>query len=217
MLSLISKYAFLGEIIKMLGLLKNHTYSIGVEAGIDKLKLVQLANNGKGISLIAGSVKDRPEDMQAGSSDWQKWAIENIRLLTAYGSFRGKQVIATVPTSEVFIDHIKMPKTEDSKLQEAVFSKIKQKLPFEPLQENTMMKYIPTEEENFLVMATERKIIERHLAIYEEAGLSIKSIGVWPTALANCYVRIFFEHRFRFLSGIGVQELNSLILISESF
>jgi Tfp pilus assembly PilM family ATPase len=175
----------------MFELLKNHAYSIGVETGDDRLKLAQLGVNGKGLSLIAGSSKDRPEDMKPGSSDWQKWAIENIHLLTAYGNFRGKEVIATVPTSEVFIDHIRMSKTEDSKLQDAVFSKIKQKLPFEPLQENTMMKYISTEEDNFLVMATERKIIDRHLAIYEEAGLSIKSIGVWPTALTNCYVRFF--------------------------
>jgi len=30
-----------------------------------------------------------------------------------------------------------------------------------------------------------------HLAIYERAGLAIKSIGVWPLALANCYARFF--------------------------
>ncbi|MHC4748609.1 MAG: pilus assembly protein PilM [Planctomycetota bacterium] len=188
----------------MLGLLKNHTYSIGIETGIDCLKLAQLGKNGKGISLIAGSSKNRPEDMKPGSSDWQKWAIENIRLLTTYGNFRGKEVIAAMPTSEVFIDHIKMSKTEDSKLQDAVFSKIKQKLPFEPLRENTMMKYIPTEEDNFLVMATERKIIERHLAIYEEAGLSIKSIGVWPTALTNSYVRFF---------GRRKSDLNAVVML----
>jgi len=91
----------------------------------------------------------------------------------------------------LFIDHIKMPKTDDSKLEEAVFSRIKQKLPFEPVRENTMMQYIPMENDNVLVMAAERKIIDRHLAIYEKAGLAIKSIGVWPVALANCYTRFF--------------------------
>jgi len=84
-----------------------------------------------------------------------------------------------------------MPKADESKLEDVIFSKIKQRLPFEPIQENTLMKYIAMEDNNVLVMATERRIIDRHLAIYEKAGLAIKSIGVWPVALANCYTRFF--------------------------
>lgn len=177
----------------MFGLTKNLTTPIGVDLGHGSLKLAQLENNPNGIgaTLLAGNSKRTPIDMVAGSSDWQKWAIETLRLLTTYGSFQGKQVIAAMPTGDVFIDHMKKPKAKGGNLRDAIFAQIKQKLPFEPLQENTMMQYVPTEEDNVIVMATERKIVNRHLAIYERAGLSIKSIGVWPTALANCYVRFF--------------------------
>jgi len=175
----------------MFGFTKNHTGPIGVDLGHSSLKLAQLGSNGTGTDLLAGNSKSVPVDMQPGSSLWQKWAIETMRLLTTYGHFQGRDVIAAMPTSDVFIDHMKMPKTKDGDLHDAIFSKIKQKLPFESLAENTMMQYIPTEEDNVLVMATERRIIDRHLAIYEEAGLSIKSMGVWPTALANCYVKFF--------------------------
>lgn len=175
----------------MFGFSKNRAYPIGIDAGDDGLKLVQLGENGKGICLIAGSNENRPEDIERGSSNWQRWAIETICQLTSNGDFQGKEVIASIPTSDVFIDLIKMPNTKESELQDAVFSKIKLKLPFEPLEENTVMKYIPTEEDNILVMATDRKIIDRHLAIYEKTGLAIKSIGVWPIALTNCYTRFF--------------------------
>jgi Tfp pilus assembly PilM family ATPase len=164
-------------------------YPIGVDMGDDTLTMVQLGNNGKGINLIAGSSKNRPEDVEPGSSNWQRWAIEAIRELIANGKFRGRDVIATIPASEVFIDHIKMPNIEKDKLQDTVFSKIKQKLPFEP--DDAMLKYIPAEEDNVLVIATERKKIDRHLAIYERANLQIKSIAVWPTALINSYVKFF--------------------------
>jgi Tfp pilus assembly PilM family ATPase len=170
---------------------KSHAYSIGVDTGDDSLKLVQLGENGNGISLIAGQSENLPEGVKAGSSQWQKWAIETIRQLTSKGGFQGKEVIAALPASEVFIDNIKMPKSDGGDVEEAIFSKIKQKLPFEPIQENTVIKYIPMEQDNALVIATERKIIDRHLAIYEKAGLSIKSIGIWPTALANCYTKFF--------------------------
>lgn len=187
---MIKKYAFAGEIL-MFRLLKKHAYSIGVDIGDDCLKLVQLGDNGKGISLIAGSSENLPEDVKPGSGNWQRWAIDTIRQLSALGDFQGKEVIAAMPSRELFIDQMKMPKADESKLDDVIFSKIKQRLPFEPIQENTLMKYIEMEDDNVLVMATERKIIDRHLAIYEKAGLAIKSIGVWPVALANCYTRFF--------------------------
>jgi Tfp pilus assembly PilM family ATPase len=188
----------------MFELLKKNAYSIGVDIGDSSLKLAQLEDCGRDLSLVAGITEERPDGLKAGSSKWQKWAIETMHLLASYGDFRGREVTAAMPTEEVFIDHIKIPKTNSGKLQDAVFSKIKQKLPFEPLKENTMMKYVLAEEDNVLVMATERKIIDRHLAIYEKAGLSIKSIGVWPAALANCYARFF---------GRRKSDLNAVVML----
>ncbi len=175
----------------MFGLKKNHTCPIGIDLGHGSLKLAQLGSNPTGTSLLAGNSKSTPDDMKPGSSAWQKWAIETVRLLTTYGQFHGRNVVAAMPTGDVFIDHLKMPKASGGDLQDAVFAKIKQKLPFESLEENTMMQCIPTEEDNVVVMATERRIIDRHLAIYEEAGLSINSIGLWPAALVSCYVKFF--------------------------
>jgi Tfp pilus assembly PilM family ATPase len=170
---------------------KSHAYSIGIDVGDDNLKLVQLVENGNGISLIAGKSENLPEGVKAGSSQWQRWAIDTIRQLTSSGDFRGKEVVAAMPSREVFIDNIKIPKADATDVEDAIFSKIKHKLPFEPIKENTMIKYIPMEQDNALVIAVERKIIDRHLAIYERAGLSIKSIGIWPIALANCYTKFF--------------------------
>lgn len=182
----------------MFSFLKNQAYSIGVDLGDDGLKLVQLENNGKGINLVAGSSKNLPRDVKPNSGNWQRWAIDTIREMTANGAFRGKNIIAAMPASDVFIDHIKMPKTKDDKIQDAIFSKIKQKLPFEPVKENTMIKYVPAEQDNLLVMATERKIIDRHLAVYEKADLQIKSIGVWPLALTNIYTTFFGRRKTDF-------------------
>ena len=187
---MIKEYAFVGEFL-MFRFLKKHAYSIGVDIGDDGLKLVQLGDNGKGISLIAGSSENLPKDVKLGSGKWQRWAIDTICQLTSNGDFQGKEVIAAMPSRELFIDQMRMPKADESKLEDVIFSKIKQRLPFEPIQENTLMKYIAMEDNNVLVMATERKMIDRHLAIYEKAGLAIKSIGVWPIALTNCYTRFF--------------------------
>ncbi len=176
----------------MFEFLKNHTYPIGVDMGDDILQLIQLGSSGEGIVLIAGGSENRPEEILPGSAIWQRWAIETLRRLTANGRFAGRCVSAAMPAGDVFIEHIKMPKVKDSKdsqMEEAVLSRIKQRLPFEP--EKAVIKYIPAEDDNMVVIATEREKIDRHLAIYEQANLQIESMGVWPTAMINIYVKFF--------------------------
>jgi len=173
----------------MFGFLKNGTYPIGVDVGDDSLKMAQLKNNGRGISLIAGSSESRPAYVKPGSSDWQRWALETLKKLTANGKFRGKNVVAAMPAGEVFIDNIKMPKTADDNLEDVLLSKIKPKLLFKP--DDAMIRHILTENGNAMVIATERTKIDRHLAIYEKAGMQIKSIAVWPVALTSTYTTFF--------------------------
>jgi len=175
----------------MFGLGKKNSYPIGVDLGNDCLTLAQLANGSEDTVLIAGQYVNRPADIIPGTARWQRWAIDVMRESAREGHFKGKEVVAALPANEVFIDHIRWPKKFDGKIEDAIFAKIKQKLPFEPLEKNTLIKYIPAEQDNVIVLATERAVIDRHLAIYERAGLTLKSIGVWPVALAACYARFF--------------------------
>ncbi len=153
--------------------------------------MVQLAENGNTLELVAGRNKNRPSQIEPGSGPWQRWAIQTIRLFTSNGQFRGRNVTAAIPPAELFIDNIRISRSNDDRLQDAAFSRIKQKLPFEPVRQALMIKCLRTADENVLVMAAERKTIERHLAIYEQANLRIKTMGVWPLALVRCYTRFF--------------------------
>jgi len=177
-----------------LGYLKNRAYPIGVDTGNDALKLAQLGYDGTGISLIACESTPLPADIEPGSSDWQRWAATTISELTATGKFHGRNAVAAMPASEVFVDHVTMPKADvakgaGKKLHEGLLCRVRHKLPFEP--DHVMIRSIHTIDDNFLVAAIEREKIDRHLAIYEKANLQVKSIGIWPTAMTNSYVTLF--------------------------
>jgi Tfp pilus assembly PilM family ATPase len=181
---------------------KKRPFPIGVDMSDDALKLIQLGTNGDSLSLVCGGSKNLPGNMEYGSSEWQRWAIQAIREMTGNGKFNSRQIVAAVPASEVFIEHMKIPKDKDGaanirkhiwggsdKIYDAVFSKIKGKLPFDP--NDAIVRHIATEEDNLLVTATERTRIDRHLAIYEKVNLEVKSIAIWPEALITTYVRFF--------------------------
>jgi len=174
----------------MFEFLKKQAYSIGVDMQDDNLCLIQLAQQSKETILLAGSSESRPGYIEPGTVQWQRWAIDAIKDIVGKTKFSGKNTIAAIPPTDVFIDHIKMPSVKDGqKTHDAILTKIKPKLPFDAA--GALLKFIPTEEDNCMVIATDRTKVDRHLAIFEKAGLQIKSLSVWPDALARSYVRFF--------------------------
>jgi len=173
----------------MFGFLKRRIFPIGVDIGADELKIAQLRESSNKLVFVSGGAQTCPAGIEPGGSDWQRWAIDAMKKIVDEGKFIGKDVVAAIPAADVFIENVRIQKTEGKKLDDVVIAKAKQKLPIEF--DQAMVKYISAEEDNYVIIATERQNINRHLAIYENAGLHIKSIGVWPIALINSYTRFF--------------------------
>jgi Tfp pilus assembly PilM family ATPase len=176
----------------MLSFLKRKVFPIGVDMGSETLKMAQLVQDSDGLRVIAGTKDDLPPDVKLGTSQWQHWVIKTIRQMISQGTFKGRKVITAVPVDEVFIDQIKIPRTPDEKLKDAVLGKIAGKLPFES--KDALVQFVVTNaaaETDVLVMATERTKVDRHLAIYEKAGLQIQAICVWPLAMVSGYINFF--------------------------
>ena len=178
----------------MLSFLKSHVYPIGIDPGSDYLKMAQLGFNGKGLYLHAASNRQKPDGIELGSSDWQRWAAVTTKEMVSKGKFKGKEVIAAMATDDMFVDQIKVARSTDDRLEKSVYAAVEQKLSLPA--DKAMVRYVVTnrdgdDEVEVLVMAAERERVDRHLAIYEKAGLDIKGIGVWPLATVTSYVKFF--------------------------
>lgn len=175
----------------MLGLLTKATCPIGIDLDYDSLKIAQLAVNGDGLTLVNCTWIPRPVYVPANSPQWQRWAVDAVREACGQGRFRGKEIVVALPATDIFVELLRCPKTSEGKRQEAIFAKIKPKMRPGWTRDNTVLRCIPTEQDNVLVIAANRAIIDRHLAIYERARLRVKSMAVWPMAMANCHARFF--------------------------
>ena len=180
----------------MLSFLKRKVFPIGVDMGSQTLKMAQLVHDSDGLRVIAGTKDDLPPEIKPGTSQWQHWVIKTIRTMISQGTFKGKKVVTALPADEVFVDQIKVPRVAEDKLRDTVLAKIAGKLPFES--KDALVQFVVTNvaaDMDVLVMATERTKVDRHMAIYEKAGLQIQSIGVWPLSMAACYTNFFGRRR----------------------
>ncbi len=184
----------------MFGALTKKLCPIGVDLGSSYLRMAQLGVNGKGLYLHAVGCEKKPDEIESGSADWQRWAAKCARKLAKQCEFKGKRLITALPSQDVFIDEIRMPRMSEEKMGDAVKTKVRQRLPFDASE--AMVKHVTADlggskngEVEVLVMAAARLKVDRHLAIYEKAGLEVQGISVWPFAMSNSFVDFFSRRR----------------------
>ena len=184
----------------MFEFLKKRVLPTGVDLGSGYLKMAQLGFDGTRLYLYAAGREEKPEPIEPGSAEWQRWVATTAKEMINKGRFSGKQVMTAMPSDDVFIDQIKIPKAADEKIEQAVFAGIEPRLPFDST--SAMVRYVVADQQyadqqyndgqmDVLVMVAEKKTVDRHLAIYEKAGLEICGISVWPLAMTNSYVEFF--------------------------
>jgi len=205
----------------MLSVLKKKVYAIGVDLGSSYLRMAQLGSFGKGLYLHAAGSAKIPDDIKPASGAWQRWAAVEVKQLVKRCGFKGKKVVTALPSEDVFINQLKIPRIPQDKIANAVFEKVKKNLPFDS--SHAMLKYVVAENMgskngsiDVLVMATDKLKVEHHLAIYEKAGLDIRSISVWPFAITNSFVEFFSrrseeQDKVAMLLDIGTNNTNIVI------
>jgi type IV pilus assembly protein PilM len=183
----------------MFGGLTKKVCPIGVDLGSSYLRMAQLGN-GKGLYLYAVGCEKKPDEIVSGSADWQRWAAKAARKLAKQCGFKGKRVVTALPSQDVFIDEVRVPRVSEDKMGETVLNKVRQRLPFNA--GDAMVKHVVAEgagskngEVDVLVMAAARLNVDRQLAIYEKAGLEVQCISVWPFAMTNSFVEFFSRRR----------------------
>jgi len=173
---------------------------IGADIGSSYLRMAQVGVNGDGVYLHAVGCEKKPDEVASGSADWQRWAAKAVKAMAKDCGFKGKRIITALPSQDVFIDQVRIARTNEDKMAQAVLGKVRQRLPFDAA--DAMIKHVTVEptgskngEADVLVMAAARLKVDRHLAIYEKANLQVQGISVWPFAMNNSFVEFFSRRR----------------------
>ncbi|MCK4999886.1 MAG: pilus assembly protein PilM [Anaerohalosphaera sp.] len=179
----------------MFDFLKKRIYPIGIDLGTGHIKMAQLGHDGQNVFLNAAACQSRPDDIEPNTGQWQRWVASTVKQMVASNPFKGKALTTAMPCADVFIDQVRVPASNGASFEKAVFEKVRAKLPFDPA--GAMVKYVVNENSanqndyDVVVMVAQRQKVEMNLAIYEKAGLQIKSISIWPLAISASYSQFF--------------------------
>ena len=205
----------------MLGFSKKRICPIGVDLGSAYLRMAQLGMNGQGPFLVSAGLRIKPDAIEPRSPAWQHWSINAIKEILHEAGFKSKDVVTALPSDDLFIDPVKVPRSTLDRLSETALPKIQKRLPFAV--ENAILQYIIVDmpdakgpDVDVLVVAAERETVNRYLAIYEKAGLNIVGINIWPAALIQSYSNFFCrrkneQNRIAILLDVGTNHTNVVI------
>lgn len=195
---------------------------IGVDLGSGYLRMVQLGQNGQGLFLQSAALRANPEGTEFRSAAWQHWAAETTRNLVRENDFRGKSVVTAIPSDDLFIDPVKVPRSALKQINEVLPQKLQKRLPF-PI-ENALFQHVVIDsgEQNqsdiadVLAISANREDVHRHLAIFEKAGLEVAGISIWPTAMISSFMSFFCrrkneENTVAILINVGTNHTNIVI------
>ena len=108
----------------MLGFSKKRIYPVGVDLGSGYLRMAQLGTNGQGPYLVSAGLRAKPESIEPRSPAWQHWAIGAIKEIWNEAGFKGKEIVTALPSDDLFIDPIKVPRVALDRLSEVALPKV---------------------------------------------------------------------------------------------
>lgn len=168
---------------------------IGLDLGSRSVKLVQF--NAERTKLVAAARKDLPHGRKVSAEEYDAQLVEAIRQAREGQEFRGRDVVVSLGARELFVQNIRVPKLSGEALEKIVAQEVGSRIPFAAAEAE--VRFLEAEDvrqgevvkREIVVLACHRPVLERALAIVEQAGLRPVAVDVEPVALVRCYAKQF--------------------------
>lgn len=170
---------------------------IGVDLGRRSVKLVQFnADHSRLIDAARWELPLLDDEETANGKLRQQWC-EAVRHARSGRRFRGREAVVCLGQQQLFLQNIRVPKTDREQTSVLVQQEIASRLPFSVAEAE--IRFIEAADvrqgENIvrevIVMACHRPALEDYVQLVESLGLLPVAVEVEPIALARCYTRQF--------------------------
>lgn len=185
----------------MLGFVNNwfapKSNPIGVDFGSDCLRLAQVRQTETECRLIAAACADVPTHARHDPAARLNFFVEAMGDLLSQGGFHGRQAVLSLPASQMFIQHLKLPRMDDAALKKALPWEARGKLPIDPT--HALLRHMVAGDiysdqdpkQEIILMAASREMVNHYLSTAARAKLDVVGMNVEPKALIDCFSWVY--------------------------
>lgn len=192
---------------------------IGLEISEDSVRMIQVKRNNGQWNLHC-VVQRELQTREHESEDIRNKLAIVIKKIMKDHSFYGRQVVSALSNREVDILPVRIPASDESGMEEKILENARTRLSYAV--EQAVIDYLPihalqeTDEEkkSFWVIASQRPLVENHLAIINGAGLHSQAIDIQPCAIMRSLVESGYEVDKKLLL-IHMNDRESIFLLIE--
>jgi type IV pilus assembly protein PilM len=182
------------------GLFKSRRWPIGLDIGVDSIKVLQLQRLGRVLRVSASGQYRLGAGTAKSGAEYRKAVVAGIREIMRQGKFAGRNVVSAIPTSRLSIKNIRTAPMPEKELAEAVRWEAGERFNFEVSPDR--LRWINAGQvrqgdeirDEIIMIALSAETMEEHLAILDEARLVPEHIEIQPVALFRAF-RQFLRRR----------------------
>lgn len=168
---------------------------IAVDFGADTVKLLQIGLEDPP-QLIAAAAADIPPEARKDADIRQAFLTRTVRELVHEAGFKGKRVIASIPSSHTFVQHVRLPKS-DEPLMTQIEGELRGRLPIDP--SRMIIRHYPvcdvvqngSAKQEVLCLAASRESVMRHVQAVDQAGLQVVGMHCEPMAVIQAFSHLY--------------------------
>jgi len=173
----------------MIRLTRSQVQPIGMDLGLDSIKMLQLEVAGESLSVVAAAKQSLPEELRQQPEQRAAATMDLLRGMLRSGSFVGRRVVACLPREIVHVKNLRLPMMPPAEVESAVQYEVRHIFPFEP--EEATVQYLCAGEVRqgsdtkleVIAVAARQQEIDGFVEQLHQAGCVIESLDFEPCAL----------------------------------
>src|SRR4051812_38665353 len=181
----------------MIRLTRSQVQPIGLDLGLDSIKMLQLEVVGdQTLSVVAAAKQTLPEEARNQPPEVRlAVSMDLVRQMLRHNQFSGRSIVATLPRQIVHVKNLRLPMMPSAEVESAVHFEARNIFPFDT--DQATIRHLPAGEVRqgsdtkleVIAVAAQHSEISPFVEQLHRCGVVIESLDFEPSALYRCVER----------------------------
>ncbi|MCX5672465.1 MAG: pilus assembly protein PilM [Planctomycetota bacterium] len=168
---------------------------IGLDIGTTTVRMLQLGGSERDLRALEAAKFVVPLEIKGEPQRRREFIVAEVRRLMKEGRFRGREAVMALPSKDVAVRNVRMPKMPDEELATAVIWEAQNKFPFDTA--TAVIQYLRAGEvrqgdqlfDEIILLAVPRVEVDAQIQMATEAGVDLVSLDAGPAAMFRGFER----------------------------